>query len=73
MDSKSFEHPFHLIPLEHMDNPISTFCENASGNYLYKFKTKQDYVSFIERTRDFKVYICTCINNMIEGIEKVLV
>ena len=70
MDLKSFEHPFHLIPLEHMDNPISTFCENASGNYLYKFKTKQDYLSFIERTRDFGTFICTCINNMIEGIEK---
>ena len=66
----AFKTNLDLMPLEHMDNPIPFFCEDASGNLFYKFKTHQDYYDFLNKTREFKEYINSCIEKMREGIKK---
>ena len=70
---EEFKYNFHLIPLNHTNNPISEFIEMASGNGLYKFNNKNDYIFFIEKTYHFSIYLNQCINNMKIGIKQNIV
>ena len=69
----SFNYNFHLMPLNHSDSVISYFAEMASGKSLYKFKTKKDFLLFIEKSHHFTIYINQAIINMKEGIKKKVV
>ncbi len=64
---------FHLIPLSASNDKLEYFLENAMGDSSYKFKNKQDYLFFMQRTKEFTIYINQAILNMKIGTEKGIV
>ena len=68
-----YNYNLHLMPLNHTDSVISYFIELSSGNSIYKFSTKKDYIFFIEKSGYFVIYINQCIINMKDGINKKIV
>ena len=67
---EGLKYNFHLIPLNHQTNSISYFVEMATGDSLYNFENKDDYDSFILKTKNFIIWIDTAIDNMKSGIKK---
>tara|TARA_Y100000389_G_C17439446_1_gene507662 strand:+ start:137 stop:1864 length:1728 start_codon:yes stop_codon:yes gene_type:complete len=73
MNLKHFNTIGNYLPINHNNNDIINFCENASGNGLYKFNTNQDYYDFIDKTNKFIDYAYNIICNMRTGITKNIV
>ena len=67
---EGLNYDFHLIPLNHSDNIITYYVEMSEGNSLYKFNNNDDYIKFIEKTKEFLIWIDTSIVNMKLGIKK---
>ena len=70
---EALNYDFHLIPLNHSDNIITYYVEMAEGNSLYKFNNNDDYIKFLEKTKEFLIWIDTSIDNMKLGIKKQIV
>ena len=60
----------NLTPINHLDNIINHIIEMASGNGLYIFETKKDYLDFIEKIKIFNEIVEDIISNMALGIKK---
>ena len=61
---------FDLIPITHLDNIYSFYFELATGKLLYKFKTRSDYVDFIDRLKGFDDITCSIIQSFNKGVAK---
>lgn len=66
----SLKFNYHLLPLDHENNPVAWFCEMANGSSIYDFKTQQDYHDFINKTQEFILFLENCLINMKIGIQK---
>ena len=67
---QSFNHPFHLIPLNQFDNFILDYVEMCSGKGYLPLKTKKDFNNLILKTSDFLIFCDTAICRMREGMDK---
>jgi uncharacterized protein (DUF885 family) len=70
MNLKLNDSPMIYMPINHMDNGILYFIELALGDSTYKFKTKEDYDFFINKTNEFDIWCRTAIQKMKEGIQQ---
>ena len=61
---------FNLTPINHVDNIINHIIEMVTGNGLYIFETKKDYIDFIEKIKIFDEIVESIISNMKLGIKK---
>ena len=70
---ESFDTIGDLFPITHEENIIAGFCDEAAGNWVYQFKTHQDYYDFVERAKVFPDIVDSIICNMRKGIVKNIV
>ena len=61
---------FNLTPINHLDNIINHIIEMTTGNGLYIFETKKDYIDFIDKIKIFDEIVESIIANMKLGIKK---
>jgi len=62
--------PFHLMPLDHLDNFIVRYIEMASGRGEWVFRSDADFTDFMHKTVQFADVCYTAIANMKEGVER---
>jgi uncharacterized protein (DUF885 family) len=62
--------PLIYMPLNHLDNPILGYIELSLGDSTYNFNNKEDYDFFINKTKEFDIWIDTAIHRMEQGIQK---
>jgi uncharacterized protein (DUF885 family) len=65
----SAKFPAHLLPIEQTGGIPSTFAELGGGESAQPFVTVRDYDNFLERTKDFSIWVDQAIVNMREGMK----
>jgi len=61
--------PMIYMPIDHFNNPILSFIELSLGDSTYNFNNKEDYDFFINKTKEFNIWINTAIRRMEQGIK----
>lgn len=67
---ESHKYNYHLTPINHQNNFITYFMENASGNGSNLFNKIVDYDNFIEKITIYPEIVTCIIKNMTIGITK---
>lgn len=66
----SLEQPDHLLPIDHVRNPVNQFVELAAPQGAHRFDNEADYRAFLSRMDDFVNLIEQIQSNLAEGIEQ---
>jgi uncharacterized protein (DUF885 family) len=69
-DLESYNYPFDLLPINHMNNPYTYISEEASGDGYYTFNNSQDYIDYIKRLQEFQTYSSEIRSKLKEGYQK---
>jgi len=67
---ESYKYNFDLTPICHQENLLAYILEMANGEGVYIFKSKRDYIHFIEKIEVFGDIVDSIITNMKKGITK---
>lgn len=59
----------HLLPIRQLFNTPVEFPLLGSGRGIHPFRTVKDYDNFLERVKDFQLWVDTAIANMRRGVE----
>lgn len=70
MGLESLEYPFHLLPIDQMNDGVSMYFQETAGIGVYMFKTTDDYIDFMKKNKDYYVWCCQVIVNLKTGIEE---
>lgn len=69
----SLEQPDHLLPIDHVRNPVNEFVELAAPQGAHRFDNEADYRAFLSRMDDFVNLIQQLQSNLAEGLEQRIV
>lgn len=67
---KLIDSPTIYMPMNHLENPILIFIELSLGDSTYDFDTVEDYDFFLNKTKEFELWVKTAVERMKEGIQK---
>tara|TARA_B110001469_G_C9616325_1_gene306874 strand:+ start:30 stop:1610 length:1581 start_codon:yes stop_codon:yes gene_type:complete len=67
---ESYKYNYDLIPINHQENFLGYILEWASGESVFSFTKKDDYINFIEKIQVFSDIVISIIDNMKMGIKK---